>query len=237
MQNIEIEYLFDIEGDQSESYKVTLDPVSLQTIENGKKAAFPDWTKLTFHQCGNCPLDSSMTERCPAAVNMVLLVERFNQLLSYDSTTVMVLTAERKVYNQTTVQRGVCSLMGLLMASSGCPHTAFFKPMARFHLPFASTAETIWRATSTYLLAQYFQQQEGRPADVCFNGLREIYDQIQTVNQAFAKRLRSACRHDSMINAIILLDMFAKSMPTAIEASLDDIRHLFEPYLLSSSFL
>ncbi len=234
MKNIEIEYRFNIEGEQSDSYKVILDPVSLQTIEDGMKA-LPDWTKLTFQQCENCPLGSSTTAYCPAAVNMVLLVERFNQLLSYDSTTVMVITAERNVYHQTTVQRGICSLMGLLMASSGCPQTAFFKPMARFHLPFASTDETIWRATSTYLLAQYFQQQEGRSPDLCFQGLSEIYDRIQTVNHAFAKRLRSACRHDSMINAIILLDMFAKSMPTAIEASLEDIRHLFEPYLSSLS--
>ncbi len=234
MRNIEIEYRFQLEGDQRESYKVILDPLSLQAVETGAQV-MPEWTKLTFHQCGNCPLDSLKIVRCPAAASMVLLVERFNQLLSYDRTTVMVITAERKVFSETTVQRGVCSLMGLLMASSGCPLTAFFKPMARFHLPFASTEETIWRATSTYLLAQYFQQQEGISPDVCFHGLSEIYDQIQTVNQAFAKRLRSACRHDSMINAIILLDMFAKSMPTAIEDSLEDIRHLFEPYLLSSS--
>lgn len=234
MQNIEIEYCFDLEGDQSDSYKVILDPIRLQTIEEVSKA-LPEWTRLGFHQCENCPLERSAAERCPAAVNMVLLVERFNQLLSYDTTTVTVITAERTVYHQTTVQRAVCSLMGLLMASSGCPRTAFFKPMARFHLPFASTEETIWRATSTYLLAQYFQQTEGETPDICFNGLRDIYDQIQIVNQAFAKRLRSACRHDSMINAIILLDMFAKSMPTAIEASLDDIRHLFEPYLMSLS--
>jgi hypothetical protein len=234
MRNIEIEYCFQIEGDQSESYQVILDPVTLQSVETDIDT-LPDWTDLTFHQCGNCPLANSETDHCPAAVNMVRLVQRFNQLLSYDSTMVVVITAERKVYSQTTVQRGVCSLMGLLMASSGCPLTAFFKPMARFHLPFASTEETIWRATSTYLLAQYFQQQKGSPPDVCFQGLSDIYDQIQTVNQSFAKRLRSACQHDSMINGIILLDMFAKSMPTAIEASLEDIRHLFEPYLFSSA--
>ena len=51
------------------------------------------------------------------------------------------------------------------------------------------------------------------------------------MNFAFAQRLREACQKDSMVNAIILLDMFAKSMPWAIEESLEEIRHLFQPYL------
>ena len=231
---IEIAYRFEIEGEESEVYRVTLDPVTMETLDNGQ-AELPEWTELTFHRCPNCPLESGRWARCPAAANMVPLIERFNQLLSFDQIQVVVLTSERKVFKRTTVQRGVCSLMGLLMASSGCPLTAFFKPMARFHLPFASTEETIWRASSTYLLAQYFQQGAGRPADLCLQGLGEIYAQIQIVNKAFAKRLRSACRHDSMVNAIILLDMFAKSMPSAIEDSLEEIRHLFLPYLKSSN--
>jgi hypothetical protein len=121
------------------------------------------------------------------------------------------------------------------MATSRCPMTGFFKPMARFHLPFASTAETIWRATSTYLLAQYFKQQDGGEPDLVFAGLIQIYNNIQTVNSSFVKRLRSACNGDSMINAIVLLDMFAQSMPSAIDESLEEIRCLFVPYLNHSS--
>jgi hypothetical protein len=81
------------------------------------------------------------------------------------------------------------------------------------------------------LLAQYFKQQEGQDPDLLFEGLSRIYSDIQTVNLSFAKRLRAACQNDSMVNGIILLDMFAQSMPSAIEASLDEIRHLFVPYL------
>lgn len=230
MNSIDIEYRFQMEDEQSDGYLVTLDAVSLTTLD-APPEILPPWSDLRFHQCPNCPLDVSVERRCPAAVNMVRLVDRFDQLLSYDKTLVCVATAERKVFSHTTVQRGVCSLMGLLMASSRCPLTAFFKPMARFHLPFASTQETIWRATSSYLLAQYFIFWGGATPDLSFEGLSELYGQIQIVNKAFARRLRDACRHDSMVNAIILLDMFAKSMPSAIEASLQEIRHLFTPYL------
>lgn len=229
-QPIVIEYRFELEKGQIELFRIEIDPVSLVLL-NPAAAELPEWVRLQNHQCPNCPFDVLLEPFCPAAVNMVDLVSRFGYLLSHDETTVSVVTAQRRLVNQTTMQRGVCSLMGLLMATSRCPLTAFFKPMARFHLPFASTEETIWRATTTYLLAQYFLSQKGVAPDLTFEGLGRLYEQIETVNSAFAKRLRTACRYDSMVNAIILLDMFAKSMPWAIEESLEALRHLFAPHL------
>jgi hypothetical protein len=230
MNPIEILYRFQTEDGRKDEFELKIDPRSLQVI-NETGDPMPDWTALDVHQCENCPLDSKDSPQCPAAVNMVGLVKRFDTLLSYDETKVFVVTDERQVYGETTIQRAVCSLMGLLMAASACPLMDFFKPMARFHLPFASTEETIWRATSAYLLAQYFHNSDGVEPDMHFDGLSRIYEEVQIVNLAFAKRLRKACRQDSMINAIILLDMFAQSMPTAIDESLEQIRHLFVPYL------
>jgi hypothetical protein len=219
-----------MEDGQCETFDIALDPVTLESLgQTGDP--LPDWVRLAFHQCSNCPLSPDHDPFCPAAQNMVVIVQRFSDLLSHDRATVMVTTDDRTVSSTTSVQRGVCSVMGLLMATSRCPMTTFFKPMARFHLPFASTAETIWRATSTYLLAQYFRLQNGETPDILFRGLTEFYQNIQIVNLAFAKRLRAACSHDSMVNAVILLDMFAKSMPLAIDESLDEIRQLFMPYL------
>jgi hypothetical protein len=232
MDSIQIEYRFQMDEAQSDLYLVTLDAATLTTLDPAPADA-PPWSMLKTSQCPNCPLDASLEPHCPAALNMVRLVERFDQLLSYDKTMVSVTTEERKIFSHTTVQRGICSLMGLLMATSRCPRTAFFKPMARFHLPFASTQETIWRATCCYLLSQYFRNGDGAVPDLSFEGLSTIYGEIQIVNKAFARRLRAACRQDSMVNAIILLDMFAKSMPTAIDDSLDEIRPLFIPYLQS----
>ncbi len=143
----------------------------------------------------------------------------------------MVKADGRTIHTKTTGQRAVSSIMGLLMAASGCPNTVFFKPMARFHWPFASIEETIWRAISTYLLAQYYHTQDGGVADTRLAGLSRIYEEIQNVNRAFAKRLRKVCLCDGMVNGIILLDMVAKSMPDAIDEALIEIKHLFVPYL------
>ena len=230
MTHLNIQYQFQLEDGQKEAFDIGLDSKTLESYWEPSKD-LPDWVRLEFHQCSNCPLSPDQDPFCPAAENMVGIVERFADLLSHDQAMVVVKTADRTVSSNTSVQRGICSVMGLLMATSRCPMTSFLKPMARFHLPFATTAETIWRATSTYLLAQYFKLRNGESPDIRFRGLADLYQDIQTVNMAFAKRLRAACSHDSMVNAVILLDMFAKSMPMAIDESLDEIRRFFMPYL------
>ena len=48
-----------------------------------------------------------------------------------------VTTTDRFVAQDTSAQKGISSMMGLIIATSGCPHTAFLRPMARFHQPLA----------------------------------------------------------------------------------------------------
>jgi hypothetical protein len=103
--------------------------------------------------------------------------------------------------------------------------------MARFHLPLASREETVYRATSMYLLAQYFAYRDGRVPDLDLNGLAEIYRNLQIVNKAMAERLRSASEQDAAVNAIVILDVLAKALPDAILDSLTEVRHLFSSYL------
>jgi hypothetical protein len=106
--------------------------------------------------------------------------------------------------------------------------------MARFHLPFASIEETVYRAASMYLLAQYFLRKQRQEADLELEGLAKIYYNIQLINEAMAERLRAISDRDSAANALILLDIYAKTLPYAIEDSLDGIRYLFAPYLNQS---
>jgi hypothetical protein len=46
-----------------------------------------------------------------------------------------------------------------------------------------------------------------------------------------AERLRVASSKDSAVNAIVLLDLFAKALPYSIEESLEELRYLFGIYL------
>jgi hypothetical protein len=211
-------------------FKLELDPPDLE-LKGNIPEQLPAWTKLDFHQCSNCPLDVLSHRYCPLAANIVNVVQQFDGLISYEKVKVEVITRERRISQQTTIQKGISSMLGLVIATCGCPHTAFSKPMARFHLPLASEEETIFRATSMYLLAQYYLRKECRIADFEFEGLTRIYHNMQIVNFAIAERLRAAAMTDSSINAIVILDSYAQALPLAIEKSLAKIRHLFSPFL------
>jgi hypothetical protein len=232
MNTIVIEYCFRFPDNSSEEFKLELNPFNLELTGNIPQS-LPEWTKLNFHQCPHCPLDVGTDPHCPLAANIVNIVLKFNGLISYDKIWVDVITQERQITQYTTAQKAISSMMGLVIATCGCPHTAFFKAMGRFHLPLSSNEETLFRATSMYLLAQYFLTMEGRPARLELEGLTKIYRNMQIVNVAIANRLRSTSISDSSINAIVILDNFAKSLPHAIEKSLKDLRHLFLPFFLT----
>ena len=51
---------------------------------------------------------------------------------------ITVYTAERNVWKDGLVQKGLSSIFGVVMAKSNCPVMNFLKPMARFHLLFST---------------------------------------------------------------------------------------------------
>lgn len=221
-----IQYRFTLDDQSCEALTLEFDAATI-ALRRVADPAPPEWTRLAFQQCPNCPLDTALVSHCPAALSLAPMVARLSRLLSHDQIGLEVVTAERIISQPTTAQRGAGSLMGLLLATSGCPRTIFFRPMARFHLPLATEQETIYRAAATYMLAQYFRHQQGLAPDLDLAGLRDIYLQIQQLNAALANRLRAASDSDSMVNAIILLDLHAKAMPYMIKQALAELEPLF----------
>lgn len=230
MKTLSIQYKFTFPDHTHEIFDLKFDAKNLILMSNMPEV-LPSWTDLEFYQCPNCIINADLFTYCPLSANLVNIVRRFKGLLSFDLVTIDVSTNERTVSQDTTVQRSISSLMGLIIATSGCPHTAFFRPMARFHLPLSSKEETIYRATSMYLLSQYFLHKDKHKVDLELEGLKKIYENAQIVNTSIAERLRAASDTDSSVNAITLLDIYAQSLPFAISDSLEDIRHLFTPFL------
>ncbi|MBU1610685.1 MAG: hypothetical protein KKC99_02460 [Proteobacteria bacterium] len=224
------EYVFTFEGGREERFEVVVDDTSLD-ITAPLPENLPEWTALDFEQCPHCPLGIAEYPQCPLAARILPLVERLKDLVSFTEADVSVLTEAREIRAHTTLQRGLSSLMGLIIPASGCPHTTFFRPMAKFHLPFSTEDETAYRAISMYLLAQHFREEEGDVRDVALKGLRKIYENIGTVNMHVAKRLRAVEGQDSSVNAIILLDIFSQVVPVIIDECLEQVSLLFKPYL------
>ncbi len=223
MGTIDIQYRFGQNETLLHEIDIHLDPVNLDRV-GIDTSALPDWTRLENEQCVHCPLIKDAHLHCPVALGLAEVIQNFDEI------DLEVITEERRVTQHTTAQRAISSLLGLLMATSGCPHTAFFKPMARFHLPLASEENTIYRASSMYLLAQFFLKKEGLTSDPGLHGLRKIYENMHIVNRHIAKRLKSATVTDSSVNAIVLLDSFTNTLPYVIEDHLDEISYLFSAY-------
>jgi hypothetical protein len=171
---------------------------------------------------------------CPVAVSLADVVHRFSDVKSHEAVDLEVITAERKVSQHTVAQKGISSLLGLLISTSGCPHTDFFKPMARYHLPLASEEETVFRVTGMFLLGQYFRNRDGQPETLALEGLRKIYGNMHLLNVKISERLRCAIKEDSSLNAVTVLDVFAHAFEYELEEDLVYLRRLFRPYLAGS---
>lgn len=228
MEIISLYYRIKFKNGTDELFELHLEKEKFELIN--KPVNLPAWTALTFHQCPHCPLDPETSPHCPLTVNLANVVLRLSKHSPTENVDLEVKMPERTFFHSTTIQSAVGSLMGLVMAVSGCPHTAFFKPMARFHVPLASSDETIFRSASMYLMAQYFLHKEGKDVDLELQGLADIYENIHTVNATIAERFLAAKEKDSSIDAVVQLDLYAMTFLGIPEEPLEDIRPLFHAY-------
>lgn len=212
------------------TFVVALDPLTL-ALQLPPRAEPPAWARLESHRCAGCPLDPAVASHCPMAVALIEIQAFASRLDSFSPTSVTIGGPEREVRAEVPAQRAISSLMGLLVATCGCPEVAWLRPMARFHLPLASEEETIYRATSMYLLAQYFRRHAGLESDITLAGLQDRYRRLHEINMAMAARLKEAIDKDASINAVVLLDMYAKALPRTIDTAIEELAYVFKPYL------
>jgi hypothetical protein len=221
-----IRYRFDLPDGSQRVFEFRFDPKTFR-MTNPPPAEPPFWTELEYNKCANCPLNAAEHPHCPPALQMVDAVERLAALVSFDTVAVTVVQAERTIYVETSAQQALSSVLGLIMATTDCPWTDKLRPMARFHLPFASDAETVYRSVTMYLLAR---ELVGTGDAAGFDSLGALYKSLHIVNRDMSRRLGAATRTDPARNAIALLDSYTTLLPAAIDGSLDELRPLFESW-------
>lgn len=224
-EGLRIRYRFDLPDGSHKALDFTFDPIDFR-LSNAVPLDPPFWTELKFNQCANCPLSAAHYAHCPAALHMAAALEPLKTLVSFDTVGVTVQQSERTVYVETSAQQAMSSVFGLIMATAGCPWTDHLRPMARFHLPFSSEAETLYRSISMYLLSREFAPSEGRS----FAALEELYKNLHLVNRDMSRRLGAATRTDPARNALALLDSYTMLLPAALERSLEELRPLFDAW-------
>lgn len=206
-------YTFTLQDGRTIDFKVTDQPTPV-------KEPLPSWTRLEHCQCSNCPLNSGESPRCPAAIEILPVVDAFQAEDAYQPVDVKVVDDHRGYHKKTTLEEALRSLLGLKMATSGCPVLGELKSMAVHHLPFASTDEFIMRSVSHYLLQQYFEKRHGNDPDWDLKGLVERNQRLQLVNQALWQRIHSVCQGDSNLKALLNFFSMASSVSVSLESQL-----------------
>ena len=227
---IKIDYSYQFKTGQPVSFSLRIDRDSLGLILD-KNPNAPAWALLNHKRCENCTLDAIEHVYCPIAKNFADIAEPFKDMLSHEMVTVTVKTDERTFTKEAMIQHGLSPLVGIIMTTAGCPVMEHLKPMVRFHLPFASLEETVFRMVCMYLMVQYYRHQDGTPSEWTLDGLMEAYAKVSIVNRDFANRLRDAAKKDANINALVNLDCFAAMMPFAAEETLKNLKPYFRAYL------
>ncbi len=204
-----------------------VDPVP-QDLSDG--ADYPDWALLRHKQCACCPLKETDCKFCPVATRIHPLIEKFSAHKSTERAHVRVETASRSYVAEVDLQSAISSLMGLLMATSGCPVLNKLGAMASLHVPFCSTKETLHRSVGSYLTQQYFIQQKGGVPDWELKGLKALYEELGGLNQDFSRRIQDSIQSDAMSNAVIIF--FATSV--LVSTSLEEQLAQYEGYLTNT---
>jgi len=191
----------------------------------------PAWMELSRHRCANCPLPEGSRKTCPAALAIGPLLETIGGRISYEPVRLRVQLGETQCEAVLPMQDAVRSLGGLLIAMSDCPIMSHFRPMAHFHVPFADSKHTLFRAAGMILIAEYLRNREGIEAGLSLGGLKALYEQVHRVNDKLAARIRAATQEDAAINGLIILDTFARLAERTVDQSLADLRGCFSAYL------
>ncbi|MCK5178108.1 MAG: hypothetical protein KAR32_01135 [Candidatus Omnitrophica bacterium] len=201
-------YKFKFSEDNEQDFAVKMDSQTLDIISDPKDS-YPEWAKLEYQKCSNCPLNEKEHEYCPIAMKLVGTVDFFCKPLEFKDVDLIVETPERTFSKKVDLKSAAVSLIGIYMAASGCPIMDKLRPMARHHLPLATTPETTYRSIANYLIAQYLIAQQGKEPDWELKNLGGIYDAIKIVNTHFRERLLKISREDYALSAILTLDAYA----------------------------
>ncbi len=220
-------YCFDFPDGTKKRFLIHIDNNDFTVRSNIQRP--PEWTELGNCQCSCCRLDKDVTRLCPIAVNISDLITSFRDIVSHEACSVSCITAERTYTKNTIVQDGLSSILGIIMATSGCPTMNILKPMARFHLPFASVDEAMFRSVSVYLLRQYFIQQKGGNGDFSLSVMQKYYEQIEVVNKGILERIGQASKLDADKNAIVILNCMAQILNMEVDDNLTSLQSYFFP--------
>lgn len=221
-----IEYVMEFAN--APTVRLTVD-LERRSASSRRSEQRPEWTRLEFRKCTNCPLKPPEHPCCPVAADIEPALDAFRSVISHARARVTVLTPARTYFKDTDVQEALRSYLGLVMSTSECPYFSKLRGMAHLHLPFATVNETVFRTVGAYLIQQYYVQNNGGSPDWRLEGLKLFFSELQEVNRCFKARVDAASDQDANMNAAASLVYLAMSVSFSLEENLLEL----EPFLTS----
>jgi len=221
----DITYTLTLKNGHTEAIQIHLQEGSGEIVSDDSYIP-PSWALLSHCQCDHCPLREDEVTYCPIAKNIAMLFAGKQVGNSHDNVELKVQVGQRGYVLETTTQRALSSLFGLICALSPCPHTLPLRPMGIFHLPLSSDIETLVRISSLFLLRSYLAHQENPSVPVDLSDMTVTYQNLSVLNRGIAARLRSASSSDAAVNAITLLDVLVKDVRFELDSQLKLLKEL-----------
>jgi hypothetical protein len=230
MANRSIFYYLEFQNNEKLLYPIHVDPKTniSEDMYSDQELLGVDWIQLRNHPCSHCPLINDPSQViCPVAKSIYTLVDKFKKTTSFEKITVYVKTKEREYVKNTDMQSALCSLFGLLMATSRCPYTDFLKPISTMHLPFSTINETVFRVISSVLIKEFVEGNKLLDVDQLLSDLKNKYKNLTIINENMLKRLESVSQSDAGKNAIIALNLFGQMFTLMSEAKFSVLLDIF----------
>ncbi len=176
------------------------------------------WTKLDFHKCSCCPLNSEEISHCPAAESLESTLLRLENRFSYENVTATVIDwANRSTTVKWQLQEVGSTFVQLAVFSSGCPIGSQFKPLLRDLRPFSTNEEL-----SKHLINKFLLKHRGE-IDDCQQDIVARLEPIRIIFACLAKRLAGNATGDAVANSIVRLDAFALNVSLHLEEVFEEV--------------
>lgn len=166
------------------------------------EASIPDWTRLTCHQCTNCPLQYDDAEHCPPARDMIDLVGHFSSSHSYDRCNLHVWTNSMMHTIRTDLQRALAYLYPAVLAASSCPYAPLLSPLTKFGKPFPDMVDMFYYALSFRLIGNFLQDDKHFRAEAVAQDSSDAFALAQVLH-GLLLRIKQSALSDANVNALV----------------------------------
>ncbi|WP_269539684.1 DUF6901 family protein [Cerasicoccus fimbriatus] len=200
-------------------------PERLSPEQWGKVKGLPEWTRLDYHQCKNCPLDEKRIERCPAAAAVAGLLENFTEVVSFQKVDLVIVRANGQYSIRGSAQMVVFALLVEFVSRAKCPY--LFDPSADkgFFFLCLDVDQLLYRFFSSFLIQHHLLSSgEPDPNAVNWHRFQQYMGEIRIALEGLLDRIQAYCHEDANINALT----GAISISKLLEEHWDDSLRLFK---------